>query len=125
MPAREAHLKWLSRQQRLENEEGHIPRVLIPSNKDVLKGRGRGVQNHIGNLRFRHLVAERQKEYDANDMFGAKGIVASNVMEAIESEGGRFLKDDGVGWVQLNDTDAREKISMTFRSQRKDTNPSR
>mmetsp|Transcript_23452 Transcript_23452/g.57661 ORF Transcript_23452/g.57661 Transcript_23452/m.57661 type:complete len:437 (-) Transcript_23452:35-1345(-) len=125
MPTREGHQKWLSRQQRLETDAGNIPRVLIPTNKDVLKGRGRGVQNHVGNLRFRHMVAERQNEYDANDMFGAKGIVANKVMEAIESEGGRFLKDDGIGWVRLEDTDAREKISMTFRSQRKDSNASR
>lgn len=102
-----------------------MERVLIPTNKDVLKGRGRGVQDHIGNIRFRCMVAEHQNEYDANDMFGAKAIVSSKVMETIEAEGGRFLKDDGMGWIRLNETDAREKVSMTFRSQRKDSNSSR
>ena len=75
MPTKETHQKWLGRQRRLETEGGNVERVLIPTNKDVLKGRGRGVQDHIGNIRFRCMVAEHQNEYDANDMFGAKAIV--------------------------------------------------
>lgn len=125
MPTIDGHQKWLGRQKRLEDETTDVQRVLIPTNKDVLKGRGRGVQDHIGNVRFRHMVAEHQAEYDTNDIFGAKGIVANKVMDSIVSLGGRFLKDDGMGWITLDDSDAKEKVSMTFRSQRKDSITSR
>lgn len=122
----DGHHKWLRRQKRREDDSSNAQRVLIPTNKDVLAGRGRGVQEHVGNLRFRHLVAELQEEYDAlKDLFGAKGMVADKVIREILSGGGRFLKDDGIGWVPLKDSEAREKVSMTFRSRRKETNTNR
>jgi hypothetical protein len=119
----EAHKKWLYRQKRREEDIENVQRVLIPTNKDVLSGRGRGVQEHVGNLRFRQLVAEKQQEYDAHkDLFGAKGRVVDKIIQEILSQGGRFLKDDGIGWVALKEAEAREKVAMTFRSRRKESN---
>eukprot|EP00980_Cylindrotheca_fusiformis_P014026 scaffold3670_cov124-Cylindrotheca_fusiformis.AAC.2 len=119
----DVHQKWLNRQRRWEEATDKAFRILTPTNKDVLSGRGRGVQEHVGNLRFRHLIDELRQEYDAHkDLFGAKGMVANKVINEIISQGGRFLKDDGIGWVRLKDSDAREKVSMTFRSRRKEFN---
>ena len=101
--------------------EKRIDRYIIPSNKDVLSGRGRFVQYHIGNVHFRHLIAERESEYEnCEDQLGAKGLVADKVIVEIQSSGGRFLKDDGVGWVLLGESAVHDKVTMAFRSLRKE-----
>lgn len=127
-PTIDSHTKWLQRQKVAEEKLGaeeRIDRIMIPSNKDVLSGRGRFVQYHMGNVHFRHLIAERESEYEnCEDQLGAKGLVADKVITQIQSSGGRFLKDDGVGWVLLSKSAAHDKVTMAFRSLRKEK-PSR
>ena len=127
-PTIDSHMKWIQRLKEAEEEETHKEkitdkekiRVMIPSNKDVLSGRGRFVQDFVGNVHFRHLIASSVPEYEnCEDIFRAKGQVADKVIDDIHSSGGRFLKDDGIGWVLLDEKAVHDKVTMTFRSRRK------
>lgn len=60
---------------------------------DVLCGRGRAVHIHIGNIRFRELVLERAAAYHQKpDDKPFRRQTALDVIRAVQSNGGRFLK---------------------------------
>jgi hypothetical protein len=113
---------------------------------DVLMGRGSGANLKQGNIRFRQLVWDR---YDAEmarvecktmeAVASVKIKVAHDVLQDIQSKGGRFLrkvlkpaqvKQDGSGedskgrkvereivYEEVSDKDATEKIKQTLRFQ--------
>jgi hypothetical protein len=59
---------------------------------DVLCGRGSGPNDHVGNVEFRNLVMTRKAEYLAAASRGAKGRIAYDIINAVRSRGGRFLR---------------------------------
>jgi len=83
---------------------------------DVLCGRGGATNNHVGNKRFRKIVAEYQHEYlEARKK--EKAVIARSIVARIKGDGGRFLKRDGGSgmWIQVTDKKATEKTSQALR----------
>jgi hypothetical protein len=93
-------------------------RVGTPGNNDVLMGRGRMCQDHVGNLRLRFWVDQYREKYEACDK-KEKTAIAGEVIKLVQERKGRFLKADGAGWVQMDELTARNKVSSCFRSCRK------
>ena len=65
--------------------------IKTPSEMDVLGGRGGAVLRHPGNILFRQLV-ERNKEMYTTCLRSEKSKISASIVNAIRSEGGRFLE---------------------------------
>ena len=87
--------------------------IIVPRRFDVLFGRGKIAKAHTGNLRALHLCEMNYPRYESSitGKYG-KTEVAELIVSIIHESGGRFLKpcDDG-GWEEVDDEDAREKVS--------------
>jgi phosphopantetheinyl transferase (holo-ACP synthase) len=89
-----------------------------PNNNDVLKGRGRTINEHHGNRQFRRFVNEIEREYvqapKEEKPFYAKRIIAKI---ASLSPPGRFLKydDETEAWCEMSKKDAENKTRMVLR----------
>lgn len=101
---------------------------------DVLFGRGGGTNQHIGNQRFRELVAEQMPAY-LRALKKDKIVIARHIVSIIQSEGGRFLRRSSDAtkattttttgstsssveddcWIPVTDQRAREKTSQALR----------
>lgn len=93
--------------------------VGVPSKKDVLFGRGKSIQNHMGNQRYRQLIEDSYSLYEASKK-DQKTHIAEEVIRIIHGSGGRFLRDDGAtGWVRVADSNMlRKKVAHAFRGLR-------
>jgi len=123
-----AHLKWLNRRQTKEakvrvavdemdgGRSSPFDCVGLPGLQDVLLGRGKTVQDHVGNIRMRGIVSSYLTEYKKAAKLD-KALVALKVVTEINEVGGRFLKRNSDGWwEEVSNEAAREKVSMTFRT---------
>jgi len=126
----EWHLEWLNTQKTREEEnaavaeaegvkEGRDSAVIVPRRFDVLFGRGKIAKTHTGNLRALHLCEMNYPRYESaiTGKYG-KTEVAEQIVRIIHESGGRFLKPENGGWVEVEDEAAREKISHFFRHMR-------
>eukprot|EP00538_Stauroneis_constricta_P007015 CAMPEP_0119555944 /NCGR_PEP_ID=MMETSP1352-20130426/8017_1 /TAXON_ID=265584 /ORGANISM="Stauroneis constricta, Strain CCMP1120" /LENGTH=228 /DNA_ID=CAMNT_0007602815 /DNA_START=359 /DNA_END=1045 /DNA_ORIENTATION=+ len=86
------------------------------NHNDVLCGRGGATNNHVGNKRFRNLVADHQPQYLVAKKKD-KVIISRTIVQTIQSRGGRFLKrsPDGDVWVPVPVKRATEKTSQALR----------
>jgi hypothetical protein len=117
------HIDWLSRRQKLEacldntsdKDEGIGGR---PGPLDVLMGRGYEAQIHPGNVRYRKIIAERQQIYEES-LIHEKTLIAKEIVRLIKESGGRFIRQDGHGWILVDDKQARTKVSSVFRDSRR------
>jgi hypothetical protein len=90
-----------------------------PMARDILLGRGKPLQRHPGNVRFRQLIASHADKYELGDRF-QKTLIAADVVATIRESDGRFLKPRGKdGWEKIDDETARLKVAHTFRTLRK------
>lgn len=102
--------------------------ITTPTSLDVISGRGSGIQNHIGNVKFRELVSSRKKEYADAEKF-KKLCISKEIVAQIRAKGGRFLKESETTlttqlYVDIGDKKAWAKTSQTLRDQPKtDTTP--
>lgn len=94
--------------------------VTVPGHLDVLLGRGRRCQEHVGNMRLRNLVEDCKPVYD-NATRKEKTLISQELVESIKKNANHFLKDEDVGWVEVDDQVARLKVSHTFRDIIKDS----
>jgi hypothetical protein len=67
-----------------------------PTTRDILLGRGKPLQRHPGNVRFRELIACHAGNYELGDRF-QKTVIAADVVATIRESDGRFLKPYGKG----------------------------
>lgn len=79
---------------------------------DILCGRGNGVNNTSGNIKFRKLIESYRPTY----VLAArrdKAEIARQVVAKIHRNGGRFLRsDDKLGcWYEIPNEKAMEKVS--------------
>ena len=83
------------------------------SDKDVLLGRGRDIQNHIGNVRFRDFLILHQDEYDDAPR-NQRREIACNLYNALKADGIRFLQkaDNGSGWEEVSAVEGEKKIGQ-------------
>ena len=92
--------------------------VLIPLNSDILCGKGKPFQLHVGNLMMQNLVEELLGEYSERNKSGKTRLIQEIVQKLKDDRGSRFLsKDQGV-WLEVADDVAVAKVSQLFRSRR-------
>ena len=111
---RKNHLEWLKIRE-WQEDHPETPRIVVPSQSDVLFGRGKPFRRHVGNLHLTSLVHERMSTY----LFSKeKTKIIEDLVDKIESEGGRFLKQDGPGkpWLVVDHQQAKEKTAQSFRT---------
>ena len=130
-PNLEFHASWIQREQDFQatlkgrkrnGERGDdVLLVDLPRNKDVIFGRGKKAQRHVGNLRLRFVLEENLDAYNQADNDG-KGQIVASIISSIKAGGGRFLKQvDGNSacWGVVPDRSVRSKIGHDFRTVRK------
>jgi len=76
----------------------------IPTDLDVLLGRGGASSHHPGNIRYWTLIIQARQGYLS---LGKKGMeltkkrIAENIAEQIREYGGLFLKKSGTSWYEV------------------------
>ncbi|CAJ1944497.1 unnamed protein product [Cylindrotheca closterium] len=106
---------------RLEQEQQPTPKelvVIIPGRFDVLLGRQKRCQDHVGNLRYRHLVLSYQNDYEQASKH-EKTAIAEKVVKEVQANGGHFLEIYYADFIEVSDIVARKKVAHAFRSQRR------
>lgn len=91
-------------------------KVLVPSNLDVVCGRGGLSNNHIGNKRYLEEVVRLQGRYRVASRL-QKREIAKEVLNFVK-EGGRFLRKEEKSelWVPVDEQHTMEKITQALRS---------
>mmetsp|Transcript_298 Transcript_298/g.494 ORF Transcript_298/g.494 Transcript_298/m.494 type:complete len:348 (-) Transcript_298:261-1304(-) len=98
-----------------------------PRPKDVLCGKGKAVFDHVGNRRFRFIVAMNIDKYHKQMTKVARSAMVRSITDQVLSSGARFLKrsdntaeklDDR--WFVLSKEEARAKVSQTMRDAARD-----
>jgi hypothetical protein len=109
------------------NSGGYITKSV--GMNDVLLGRGAPIINHEGNVRFRKLVNERKSRYLNSIRHQDKNDVAQEIVNLIDSRGGRFLLKvershdkvklgictDDAGWITADDYIIFQKVKQALR----------
>eukprot|EP00980_Cylindrotheca_fusiformis_P000067 scaffold19_cov114-Cylindrotheca_fusiformis.AAC.14 len=94
--------------------------VTVVGRDDILLGRGRGFQDHIGNKRMRVIVDKYKEKYHSVKRSKKRGLVEEVYREIIE-EGARFLTKPagssavGQGFVMVDEEVAIQKVNNTLR----------
>jgi hypothetical protein len=103
-----------------EQKEGFRPGdiVTVPSPIDILLGRSKICQSHVGNARYLHFIGAHIEEYEATAK-QKKTKLADEYIETIKNAGSRFLKETERGWEVVDDKTARGKLANAFRDKRK------
>ena len=94
--------------------------VFLPTSKDVLFGRGKPFQQHPGNIRLSLTLDSMRERYNGASRH-EKTVLAMDIVKTFQTNGTRFLRRvsndvDGILWEEVNDSEAREKVSQLFRS---------
>jgi hypothetical protein len=111
---RKNHLEWIKMRKRHE-VDSEEPRIVVPAHVDVLFGRGKPFREHIGNMRLFNLLDANLMRYELVTTKEKSGVIAEMV-DLIKVQHGRFLKQEGCTWVEVDDKMAREKVSHAFRT---------
>lgn len=84
---------------------------------DVLCGRGKTSFNHVGNRRFRDLIAASTEKYNNARSRLEKSMVVHSIVEQVKKVQGRFLKQDRYSgrWYELDERQAKEKVGHAIR----------
>ena len=97
-------------------------RILAPGKLDILLGRGKPMQEWLGNLQLSSTLVANADLYNstAMDRRGAKNELCDEIVTQIKESGGRFLKreEGAVEWREVDDDMARLKVSHGFRNHR-------
>jgi hypothetical protein len=97
-------------------------RILAPCKSDILLGRGKPMQEWLGNLRLGSTLAGYAERHSSTAMNrrGAKSDLCDEIVRLLKQSGGRFLKreEGALEWIEVDDIRAREKIGHGFRNQR-------
>jgi hypothetical protein len=104
-------------------DEEEMPRetgIQQPTFHDVLLGRGAACWNHVGNRKFRHIVAMYLCRYENCKARIEKMIVVAEIVRQIINSGGRFLKKDPrtMTWFTVERKAAVEKVGHAIRDKR-------
>ena len=97
----------------------YLPDKYEPHDQDVLIGRGRRVDNHRGNHRFKSLIRNHVVAYYNAQTKSTKTIIILRIFEGIkrtaEAEGGAgFIKQEHSSkrWFVIDDSAARISIAQ-------------
>ena len=105
----------------------------VISDQDVLMGRGARATENEGNVRFRHVVRSRLRDYLTAPRRQEKDQIAREILAVVKSRNGRFLKkvesmdesQGGSDFVEVHDDVALLKVKQALRDQKmEDSNAS-
>jgi hypothetical protein len=96
-----------------------LQRVAVPDQNDVVFGRDKYAQDHPGNAHFLFLIEKRRDEHEQTASRKIKCNISDGVIETAHERGGKFLRKDEFGWVEVDYDTARSKVANAFRSRRK------
>ena len=84
---------------------------------DILGGRGGLSNHHVGNKRFRKIVADMKEMYRETGVKTDKTALSRAIVAYVHSKGGRFLikKANGKGWRVITIAKSRKKTSQALR----------
>ena len=98
-----------------------LPATFEPGPNDVVCARGKSYWDHIGNQRYRDLIAAATKKYSSSTNKLEKSLIVSEIVDAIHQRQGQFVKKETKPnkglccWVIVDDVFAREKVSQSLR----------
>jgi hypothetical protein len=116
----DSYRQRLVRQRRQERlSQPRRTTIYVAMSCDVLFGKGIPIQNHVGNKKFRALIADCQKRYEKAKK-GEKIILAQEIVDTVIESSGMFLKPDGGMWLSVDNDAAKTKVSGVFRTLRMD-----
>ncbi len=72
---------------------------------------------HFGNMRYQSVLDYYQDAYERAIKFQKRNI-SQRILEMVAEYGGRFLRQEGAGWIQVNESVARDKVAHAFRTRR-------
>jgi hypothetical protein len=114
------HLKWFQRRKHKEAlaTYANFRGIDLPTNRDVLIGRGKPFRYHPGNEQMHTIMDNYRDEFESRKR-GAKANIVEEIVIAIKRSKGRFLKRDPSGWwVEGTNDEAQQKVSHAFRTKR-------
>ena len=117
-PVMTSHMQWLEQRKQLESASDGDRRIMLPGPYDVLVGRGKFIQDHPGNFRYRHVIENHMLRYEQSSKRVEKTNLTSEIVQVVKGYGGRFLKQENGGWIEIDDESARDKVSHSFRNLR-------
>lgn len=91
--------------------------VVVPTEKDILLGRGRRANKNPGNVHFRQIIAKHRHAY-LNFTIGVrkgKTEMAEQIVNELHSQGVRFLRKEMGQWMVVPVVEARRKTSQALR----------
>ena len=105
----------------------HVLEIIVePLDNDCVLGRGKAIDQHVGNVKFRHLLRRPSVMLEfQNTPKHMKFQFAQSARRELEDyHGMRFLKENpnGFGWVMADDSAIKGKILRTmnrFKQQKK------
>lgn len=97
-------------------------KILVPGKYDVICGRGKLSQNHLGNKRYLSIIAMYKKKYkNVSTTKNEKTRLSLHIVSVIRDSTppGRFLKfnPNSRTWYDVGDIYAREKVSHALRGE--------
>ena len=95
-----------------------ISMIEFPRNTDVLLGKGKPIQEHLGNMRLHLLVDQQLPRYDSCSK-KEKTELATEIIQMVKASAGRVLTQESGVWTEVSDDIARQKVSNLFRNRRK------
>ena len=92
-----------------------IPLVGLPTDADIVCGRGRGIWTHQGNLKFKYAIESNLEAYSQAVRRKEKSNIINHVMNSMLLTGARFVKKEDNIWCELDENQAREKTAHAMR----------
>lgn len=72
---------------------------------------------HVGNIRYHALLDHYQNAYERAKKFH-KMKISQQILDTVAEYGGRFLKQEGAGWIEVKENVARDKVAHAFRTRK-------
>ena len=115
------HHEWLATVRASEEyaSGGMHDTCVLPYSSDVLLGRGKPVQEHVGNRRLQAMVEDYVEEYHGYTRNTQKTELAMTITQRVLRAGGRFLTKESGIWIEVSDDIARDKVSHLLRARRR------
>ena len=105
----------------INQDKTYLPVGFLPSNYDVICGRGKDCFSHIGNRRFRVMLDLMLPTYTEAKTKPDKSAIVSTIIDRVRSlcgsNGAGFIRYDPSEkrWFEIGDDAAREKVGHTIR----------
>ena len=120
---RENHYAWIEKQRAIEHSRkscstlSTVAMIDTPIAPDILLGRGKAIQNHLGNIWLRVKLESYFERFEKAGK-KEKTEITWILLNAVKQRGGRFLKQEGATYELVDDSIARKKIAHGFRTLR-------